>query len=114
MDLESQQVAHHVPQDFSTASTKPPNLSRDEKRHNGWKYQGYPEFTKFVASSDDLCVIRRFSQFGARVLLRMQDGISVLESRIEELDHESMNGTADVDGIDSFRIDRENHVERDN
>lgn len=44
--------------------------------------------------------------------MRMQDEISELEFQIEELDNRSMNGTTNFDRIDSFRIDREQCLDR--
>lgn len=50
------------------------------------KYTGYRGFTSFVASDPDFFVVRRFDRLNARVLLTLQDNLSLLEERLEVLD----------------------------
>lgn len=53
-----------------------------------WKYLGWPAFARFAAFDDDLLVLRRFDVASTRVLLAMQDSVSVLEERLHALDQE--------------------------
>lgn len=100
-------------QHADSSSIDPSLLSRDEKRARGWKFQGYPLFSKWMASSNDFCVVRRFTQLGARVLLRLQDEIVELESRLEGLDAASMKDPSTYGRVNSFRFDKEQELERD-
>ena len=54
-------------------------------------YFGYPLFTRWLASSEDCMVLRRFDQLHARVLLRKQDKIVRCEERINQIDKMHMN-----------------------
>lgn len=56
----------------------------------------------FVASDDDLFVLRRFEKSGARVALRMQDQIAGLE---EELAIEDRKGRHEKEDCGTFRGD---------
>lgn len=48
---------------------------------------GYPAMSSFVASDDDLFVLRRFEKLGARVALMMQAHIAKLEEDLMEEDN---------------------------
>lgn len=47
---------------------------------------GYPQFSALIASHPSFHVYRRFERMRARLLLIKQDGISVLESRLDQID----------------------------
>ena len=48
--------------------------------------QGYPRFCALINAHPTLNVFRRFSKLRARIILRKQDTLSVLEQRLENLD----------------------------
>ena len=56
----------------------------------------------FVASDDDLFVLRRFERLGARVALMMQDRIATLE---EDLIKEDAQGKKDNSHCGTFRYE---------
>lgn len=57
----------------------------------------------FVASDNDLFVLRRFERLGARVALRMQDRIAKLE---EDLSKEDQLGMDEKSHCGTFRNDQ--------
>ena len=57
-----------------------------------WKYEGYPGFAKWMASSDDFFVLRRFGQMNTRVLLLMQYRINIKEEELLRIDEGARNG----------------------
>jgi len=52
----------------------------------GWKYTGYPEFSRWMASDDDFFVFRRFNRMQARTVLWMQDHLVCLEEQLNKID----------------------------
>src|SRR6186713_513360 len=58
------------------------------ERGKPWKYIGYQGFCDFLASDNDLFVLRRFSSLSARVLLALQDELSQLEHELTALEAE--------------------------
>lgn len=62
-----------------------------------WKYIGYRGFSAFISSDDDFLVFRRFGALTARVLLGLQDQLSVFEEELEALDAKhSRTGSEDI------------------
>jgi hypothetical protein len=51
-----------------------------------WKYIGYKGYAEFISSDDDFLLLRRFDSLSARVALRLQDEITVLEEELKRLD----------------------------
>lgn len=51
-----------------------------------WKTIGYRGFSAFLASDNDFLIFRRFGTLTARILLLLQDEITVLEEELEELE----------------------------
>lgn len=49
---------------------------------------GYPRFTALLSAYDPYFLCRRFSKLRARLLLLKQDRLSVLEQKLEQVDHE--------------------------
>lgn len=78
-----------------------------EQIEKPWKYIGYGGFSAFLASDDDFLIFRRFSTVNARVLLFLQDRISVLESELHEVDlKHSRESAVDIHN-GSFRQENE-------
>ena len=95
-----------MPTKTSQSATRLQTLSQEEIE-KPWKYIGYRGFSAFLASDDDFLIFRRFSTLNTRVLLFLQDQISVLESELNELDRKH----SDKDAVDihngSFRQESE-------
>lgn len=70
-----------------------------------WQTIGYPIFSEFIASDDELFILRRFKTLNARIILRMQDEICKLEADLKECDQAQMNAAAPIDN-GSFRHDK--------
>ena len=68
-----------------------------------WKYLGYRSFSAFVASDNDLFILRRFSALSARVLLGLQDRLSRLEEDLEMLEKTAREKDAPDNHNGSFR-----------
>jgi len=58
------------------------------RRNHAYKYYGYPDFCRFMASDNDFFLLRRFGELNARVLLKMQFEIARLEKTLIALDAE--------------------------
>jgi len=56
------------------------------KTNKPWKTIGYQGFSAFLASDNDFLIFRRFGTLTARILLLLQDEITVLEEELEELE----------------------------
>lgn len=56
--------------------------------------QGYPRFSALISSHPSFSLCRRFSNLRARLLLRKQDRLALLERRLERLDAEEENRLA--------------------
>lgn len=77
--------------------------SQDVQDKKPWKYQGYPGLTKFMSSSSDAFVLRRFNKLNTRVVLAIQDEIYVLEKKLERCDQKSMFGVEAIERNSSIR-----------
>jgi hypothetical protein len=75
-----------------------------------WKYTGYRKYSWFLASDDDFLIFRRFGTLNARIILAMQDDISVAEAKLQALDDEASLKSAPRRHNGSFR--REENQER--
>lgn len=60
--------------------------TQDDIYRYPWKYIGYRGYAQFIASDSDLLVLRPFRDLSARIALRLQDKVSVLEAKLAELD----------------------------
>ncbi|KAL3961267.1 hypothetical protein ACCO45_002790 [Purpureocillium lilacinum] len=77
-----------------------------------WRDEGYPGFSKWMASSDDFLVLRRFGQLNVRVLLLMQDRIVRKEEELANIDaHGRLHG--DDSKADSSSLRKEPLPERE-
>jgi hypothetical protein len=59
---------------------------KDPKFAFPWKYEGYKEFSKWMASEDDFFIFRRFQTLNARTILWLQHRISNIEQQLNEHD----------------------------
>lgn len=76
-----------------------------------WKYLGYRGYAEFLASDDDFLIFRRFDKLNARLALRLQDNICVLEEQLEEIDQRySMKASKDWNN-GTFRDDLKDREE---
>lgn len=78
------------------------SIPQEEKARKPWKFEGYPAFSKWMASSNDFFLLRRFGALNARVLLMMQDKISRKELELEALDEQARIGPDDLGDSSSF------------
>lgn len=63
----------------------PSTLSDEEKRAT-WRNIGYPGFSKWMVTSDDFMIFRRFQQLNIRVILKLQQDIIAREQELLLLD----------------------------
>lgn len=70
-----------------------------------WKQLGYPAFSKWMSSSDDFLVLRRFSTLNVRVLLLLQDRIVRLEEDLGRYDEAARQAPDEFANSGSFRLD---------
>lgn len=56
-----------------------------------WKYEGYKDFSEWMASDDDLFIFRRFANVNAQIILWMQNRIAQKEARLETLHRDVAN-----------------------
>lgn len=70
-----------------------------------WKQLGYPSFSKWMSSSDDFLVLRRFSTLNVRVLLLLQDRIVRLERDLGRYDEAARQAPDEFANSGSFRLD---------
>lgn len=82
-----------------------PTISTEEKLKKPWKYEGYPGFSKWMASSDDFFVCRRFGELNARAILLMQDRIARKEEELHIMDSDAQNGPDDLGDSSSLRYE---------
>jgi hypothetical protein len=83
------------------------SLTKEEIEKKPWKYIGYKGYSDFIASENDFYILRRFASLNARVALSLQDQISVLEERLDDLDKHCSRRDAEDLHNGSFRDDRE-------
>jgi hypothetical protein len=66
-------------------------LSADEKYEIPWQYYGYPALSRWMASSNDFFVLRRFAPLQVRCLLHLQDQIATKGRELERWDKIAMD-----------------------
>jgi hypothetical protein len=80
-------------------------VTKEQVNAKPWRYLGYRGFSSFIASDDDFFILRRFRTLHARVLLALQNHLTVLESNLTAIDEEASQDEDDYNnGI--FREDR--------
>lgn len=84
---------------------QPQPISFDEWRSKPWKYKGYPAFSKWMASSNDFFLVRRFGSLNARVLLFMQNRVAEKEELLCAIDTRAQQSTDDQGNSGSLRND---------
>ncbi|KAH8913089.1 hypothetical protein BR93DRAFT_131101 [Coniochaeta sp. PMI_546] len=80
--------------------------SLDELDEKPWKFIGYPGFAAYLSSDDDFFLLRRFDRLHSRVLLKLQDDLTVLEDNLDALDSALMARDAVDFDNGSFRNDK--------
>jgi hypothetical protein len=80
--------------------------TKAEIKKQPWKYIGYKSYASWVASSDTFFHVRKFATLNARVILLLQDEISVLEEKLQELDRIYSSKESGVINNGSFRDDQ--------
>jgi hypothetical protein len=88
---------------MSTQQQPPDTNVLTQKRSKPWKEVGYRGFSAFIASDNDFLIFRRFGSLNARLILYLQDQITVLESSLEELEKKHMTEDAQDSHHGSFR-----------
>jgi hypothetical protein len=94
---------------FSTPPSGGAALSEPTKaeiKKRPWKYIGYKSYSSWVASSDTFFHVRKFATLNARVIFALQDEISVLEEKLQELDRTYSSKESGVINNGSFRDDQ--------
>lgn len=91
----------------SLASVETQNLTQKELDEKPWKYVGYQGYSRFLASEDDFLIFRRFSTVSARIALRLQDRVAVLEEELAECDRKFDRRDAEDVHNGSFRQEQE-------
>jgi len=75
----------------------------EEKLKKPWKFEGYPGFSKWMASSEDFLIFRRFNDLNVRAMLLMQDRIARKEEELEKIDEDARMGPDDLGDSSSLR-----------
>jgi hypothetical protein len=96
----------HIPppsNSYQMHPLQPPTSSKpsvDEKARfdQAWKYEGYQELSKWMASDDDFFVIRRFESLNANTILWMQHHIARLEQELAEI-HKNIEDSKPEDNL---------------
>lgn len=70
-----------------------------------WRDDGYPSLAKWMASSEDFFILRRFGSLNARVLLLMQDRIVELERDLHDIDEEARRAPDEMADSSTLRDD---------
>lgn len=89
----------------TTTSTDPTPSTLEKQPNEPWKTHGYPELTRWMASSNDFLVLRRFSRVGARVTLKLQDELVRMEDQLRQMDDFASNQPEGCGGSGSYRLD---------
>lgn len=70
----------------SSPGSQQQGFSDDEKRRWAFKFKGYPALARWMGTSEDFFLLRRFGDLNARVLLAAQDDIEQLEESLQMID----------------------------
>lgn len=68
-----------------------PQLPYNDARSKPWKFDGYKDYSKWMASDNDFFIFRRFDSLNARTILYLQHRISLFEKDLDDL-HTAMEG----------------------
>lgn len=83
-----------------------------ERSAKPWKYKGYPGFAKWMASSHDFIVFRRFGELNVRTMLLMQDRIARKEEELFRIDKLAQDGPDELGDSSSLRHDPQRRREK--
>lgn len=97
-----------------TVSNSAAQLDPNEQKLKPWKYEGYMEFSKWMASEDDFFIVRRFQTLNAHVILYQQDRIRRIEEHLREFHDEIAADSSDKRKNSSFGWDSTKMLERKN
>ena len=81
-------------------------LTDKEVDEKPWKFIGYPGYSSFLASETDLLIFRRFGASSARIALKLQYDVMVLEEELSRLDRNFARREAQDVHNGSFRIEQ--------
>ena len=115
---DSTERTHQVTASPGVTTTRSPQsisqieqLSKKDIDEKPWKYIGYRRYTEFLSTENDFLIFRRFSTVSTRVALMLQHQVSVLESKLNNLDTQySKKDAIDVHN-GSFRDDEDDRLE---
>jgi hypothetical protein len=86
------------------------DLMQAEVDEKPWKYIGYKGYSEFLASENDFFILRRFSSVSIRIALWLQDQVTVLEEKLEDLDKKYSRKDAVDTNNGSFREDEDDRA----
>lgn len=78
-------------------------LTQNEVDRKPWKFIGYHGYSRFLCSDTDFLVFQRFDVASTRLILRLQDRVSILQERLEKLDRQLNRREAEDIHNGSFR-----------
>ncbi|KAH8751229.1 hypothetical protein BGZ57DRAFT_834174 [Hyaloscypha finlandica] len=79
------------------------NVPQYDLEQRPWKYLGYRVFSRWVASTDAFLIVRQFSTLNARIILALQDDISLLEQQLDTIERKYSEVGPDDYNNGSFR-----------
>ncbi len=83
-----------------------PLITSNVAHEKAWKYVGYRGYSQVLASHEHFLHVRLFRTLNARVILAMQDHISVLEKNLDDIETKlSQKDTSDNVHNGSFRVE---------
>lgn len=80
--------------------------SAEYKRNRPYKFLGYPELCRYIASDNDLFLFRRFGELNARILLTLQHEIEDEEAKLKALDRACAEDENQKALLNSLRWDK--------
>lgn len=93
-----------------SSGTSPSKL--EKQANETWKTHGYPELTRWMASSNDFLVLRRFGQTGTRIALKLQDELVRMEDELRQMDAFASSQPRGCGGSGSYRLDEDSPRDR--
>lgn len=91
----------------SNASQRP-RVCLSNMQAQPWRYLGYRHYARFISSTNEFFIVRRFASMNARAILQLQHELVKLETRLRELDDRYEQATPPVHNgsFESDEIDR--------
>jgi hypothetical protein len=87
-------------------------VPEEERLKKPWKFEGYPGFSKWMASSEDFLIFRRFNDLNVRAMLLMQDRIARKEEELRRIDEDARMGPDDLGDSSSLRYEPQKDREK--